>query len=232
MAFGGNLWGTTPKTTAKDALSNWFAKQGQKQMAAYGPQTDDPTKGVGATGVFSGNGLVPGQGYINATQDYITSSAAANYLSAMSARDAMEFSKNEAAALREWQQGMWQQTSAYNASEAQKNRDWQERMSNTAYQRAMADMRAAGLNPILAYTQGGASTPGGSSASMGTMSGAMGTGYSYQGLQESSGLLKLVDFVGTTAKDIMNNFNESVTESKGLRNWIRTLLNPKKKGWS
>lgn len=46
-----------------------------------------------------------------------------------------------------------------NIALARENRDWSQMMSNTAYQRATTDMRAAGLNPMLAYAQGGAGTP-------------------------------------------------------------------------
>lgn len=53
----------------------------------------------------------------------------------------------------------------FSAEQAQKQMDFQERMSNTSYQRAMADMKDAGLNPILAYKQGGASSPAGASGS-------------------------------------------------------------------
>lgn len=55
----------------------------------------------------------------------------------------------------------------FNASQAQLNREFQTNMSNTAYQRAVKDMKLAGINPILAFSSGApsASTPSGSSTS-------------------------------------------------------------------
>lgn len=68
---------------------------------------------------------------------------------------------------------------SYNSAEALANRECLEHMSSTAYQRAVEDMKKAGLNPILAFANGGASTPGGSA---GTISGAS------MGLASSSAL--------------------------------------------
>lgn len=59
--------------------------------------------------------------------------------------------------------------------ESKKNREFQERMSNTSYQRGMEDMRLAGLNPILAYKMGGASSPTGSMAIHPSTGDAMGS---------------------------------------------------------
>lgn len=171
-------------------------------MGAIGAQYAKPTTSKGFSGSKPTTGSAALQTGLRNYTNYAekitgTSSAQANQLSASSAANAMNFTAQEAEKLRNWQYGIWQQTNAFNAAEAQKNRDWQERMSNTAYQRAMADMRAAGLNPILAYQQGGASTPSGGQASTQSLTGAMGTGYSYQALQESSDLLKIIGAVST-----------------------------------
>lgn len=69
----------------------------------------------------------------------------------------------------DWNEEMWERQAEFNREEAEKNRQWQEHMANTAYQRAVGDMSAAGLNPILAVTGGGVGTniPGGATASVG-----------------------------------------------------------------
>lgn len=100
-------------------------------------------------------------------------------------------SEQQAAELRDWQQRQNQLAMQFNSAEAARNRDWQEMMSNTAHQREVRDLQAAGLNPILSAMGGnGAAVTSGATASGVTSSGA-------KGEVDTSADAALVNLLGT-----------------------------------
>lgn len=125
--------------------------------------------------------LVP---YLLAYEQY--SAESANQFTAEQNQKAMDFSAQQAALDRAFQQSSADKAMQFSAGQAALTRRWETEMSNSAYSRAMADLKKAGVNPLLAVTAGQSSTPTVGVASGFSSAGATASAYSGSGLKANA----------------------------------------------
>ncbi len=103
----------------------------------------------------------------------------------------------------------------YNLAQQNQYRNWLESMSNSAYQRQSADLRAAGYNPALMLSSGGASVPSsGYSESVGSSVPTSATGYSLKANNQ------ILNWLKHNLQIDKYELNKNVQISKELRNWL------------
>lgn len=106
----------------------------------------------------------------------------------------------------------------YNSQEAAAQRNWEEKMSSTSYQRGIADLKAAGLNPVLAAYNGyGASTPSGGYGSISSQT------YSHTQAQSipaahTATMQTMYDY-GNNTSQFLQNAMQTINTAKEYGQW-------------
>lgn len=161
-------------------------------------------------------------------------------------REATASSNQQAITANSSAMSAWREASEYNTRQAQIQREWQERMANTTYQRTVEDMKKAGINPILAAGLGlsADSVGSGATASMSSPETYMAQSFAEQNSasnseshgsswnQSESGLATGLKLMGDAIAGAISKINASKTIDiaiNGLQQYTRDLENKEKK---
>jgi len=108
-------------------------------------------------------------------------------------------------------------SSVFGASQASKQMDFQERMSSSAHQREVEDLRKAGLNPILSAKLGGSSTPPGAQGNVPDFGNSAKAGVEAQAVANQMNLLKAQAFDTVSAARLKNVQADDVLQTRQER---------------
>lgn len=223
---------------AANKLDQWMNKQGGSNSTSSGNQLGTITQSGSSSSAMSQTGQTSTstvqQGSVGGLANFLSTALGtatgnnadraftASQGSATTANNLMTNQWNNANILNMVSSGaanlmnMLSQTSAkrYNSKEAELARNWQKAMRETAYQDTVKDMKAAGLNPILAATNGATSTPSTSGASIG------GTTFSHAQAAaipsaKTASMQAMYDY-GNNNAQVVQNYAQAIMSAKQL----------------